>query len=134
VSTYAAEYAGQSGIQMSAVATAGLAELGKDLTAFVGRALSLSKTGADWTTLRTAAAGATEYAADAGFNFADMADFIAGYVAKGQDSTLKGLGAEILADIKAAVVANAASTDSAGLAVYLPNGSDAISGGYAGTG
>lgn len=134
VDTYTATYAGYSGIQMSAVATAAMSKLSKDISAFVDRALALSKTGTDWTALRGAAAKATEFGADAGFNFGDLAGFVSGYVAAGQDALLKGIGAEILADVQTAVVKTGGSVAGAsGLAVYLPNGSDAITSGYATT-
>lgn len=132
VSTYAATYAGWSDITLSAVDTSKIGELNADLRAFVDRALTLDKNGADWTALRGSATQATEFAADGGYQFADLKDFIAGYVSTGADTILKALGGEIVSDITAAVVANGGGeTDAFGLAVYLPHGSEAVSSGYA---
>lgn len=132
VTSYGDEYAGQSGITLSATSTAALGNLETSLDAFVAAALALPATSADWTAMRTEASLSHFYPSDdATYRYRDLGDFMQGVASHVSNSALSAAAGDVVTALDAAVVAQTGSVaDATGLSIYLPYDTQSVRSDY----
>jgi len=129
VETYAASYAGQSNITLSAIATDRLGAVDTALDGFV--AATLAASAADRALMTSAATAALQFPSDRSFQYRDLVDFMEEIMVRTETPALDTAAQGVIDAVRASVLAKAGSVPEAeGLAIYLPPGNTAIDTSY----
>jgi hypothetical protein len=124
VNTYAAQYAGQSDITLSALTTAQLAIVDTRLDTFVTVALAASA--ADKAAMTAAAQAAVQFPSDGSAPWRDLVDFMEEVMARTSTAALDNAALGVINAVRGAVFAEAGSVpDAEGLSINLPTGGPA---------
>lgn len=121
VNTYAAQYAGQSDITLSALTTAQLAIVETRLDTFVTVALAASAS--DKAAMTAAAQAAVQFPSDGSAPWRDLVDFMEEIMARTTTAALDNAALGVINAVRGAVFAEAGSVpDAEGLSINLPTG------------
>lgn len=131
LTTYAAEYAGQRDITMSAVDLTQVDALNAALNQFTNVVIGQLGTRSTLTAVRTAARDSVDFPSDASYDYVDLRDFMSRLTGNSVPASVRTAAAGVITALDAAVLDEVGTVSRAGgLSIYLPFGSDWVDPGY----
>ena len=131
LTTYAAEYAGQQDITMSAVDLTQVDALNAALNQFTSVVIGQLGTRSTLTAVRTAARDSVDFPSDASYDYVDLRDFMSRLTGNSVPVSVRTAAAGVITALDAAVLDEVGTVSRAGgLSIYLPFGSDLVDPGY----